>query len=80
MGINAAATLPTPLSVANRLNCAAAFLVSCTSTLIPNPLIYRLVSGAIRRIDAPSPRINKSTTPNNHQHHAKNPLSVTPLT
>ncbi len=60
MGIKAAATLPTPLSVANRLNWAAAFRVSWISTLIPRLLIYCLVFGLIGRISFPSPRISRS--------------------
>lgn len=43
IGTNAAATLCVPLSVASKLNCAAAFLVSCISTLIPRLLMYCLV-------------------------------------
>ena len=39
MGINAAAISVTPRSVARRLNCAAAFRVSCTSTRIPRELM-----------------------------------------
>ncbi|TFB05816.1 hypothetical protein CCMA1212_001544 [Trichoderma ghanense] len=45
MGINAAATSDTPRSVASRLNCAAAFLVSSISTLIPSRETCSLVRG-----------------------------------
>lgn len=62
MGINAAAIVDTPLSVARRLNCAAAFLVFCTSTRIPSPLILRLVASESGYIEAPSPRISKSVS------------------
>lgn len=60
IGIKAAAMLLTPLSVASRLNWAAAFLVSCISTLIPRELIYFLVSGEIGYVEAPRPRIRRS--------------------
>ena len=60
IGINAAAIAEIPLSVANKLNCAAAFLVSCMSTRIPISLIRRLVAGEIGKVEAPSPRINRS--------------------
>lgn len=60
-GIRAAATSSTPLSVANKLNCAAAFLVSSTSTLIPRPLICFLVSGLSGAMRGPTPSINRST-------------------
>ncbi len=67
MGINAHATLPTPRSVASRLNCAAAFRVSCTSTRMPSELIYCLVSGAIGYIEGPRPSISRSGS-NMYQH------------
>lgn len=57
----AAATLLTPLSVANKLNCAAAFLVSCISTLIPRELIHLLVCGEMGYVLAPKPRMRRST-------------------
>lgn len=81
IGIRAQATLPTPLSVANRLNCAAAFLVSCTSTLIPMSLMYLLISGAIGYIRGPNPRINKSGFGhvNPRTPHASSPVSHCPL-
>ena len=63
IGIKAAAILLTPLSVARRLNCAAAFRVSCISTLIPNELIYFLVSGEMGYIDGPSPKMSMSVPP-----------------
>lgn len=81
IGIRAHATLPTPLSVANKLNCAAAFLVSCTSTLIPISLTHLLVSGATGHMPGPSPSINRSgfghTSPSNP--HAPSPVSHWPL-
>lgn len=61
-GTKAAATLPRPLSVASRLYCAAAFLVSCISTWIPSELIAFLVAGLSGIIFGPNPRINKSMT------------------
>lgn len=60
MGINAQATLPTPRSVASRLNCAAAFRVSCTSTRMPSELMYCLVSGAMGYIEGPRPSMSRS--------------------
>lgn len=60
IGTKAAATSSTPLSVASRLNCAAAFLVSNTSTRMPIALIAFLNSGLIGRISGPSPSMNKS--------------------
>jgi len=60
IGIKAAAMLLTPLSVASRLNWAAAFLVSCISTFIPRELIYFLVSGVMGYVEAPKPRIRRS--------------------
>ena len=65
IGTIAAATSCTPLSVARRLNCAAAFLVSCTSTLMPRELIYRLVCGEMGSIFGPRPRIKRSKFPTN---------------
>lgn len=62
-GTIAAATSPTPLSVANILYCAAAFLVSSTSTLTPISLTILLVSGLSGLISGPSARINKSIPP-----------------
>ena len=59
-GISAAATSPTPRSVARRLNCEAAFLVSCISTRMPKELIYLLVSGDRGRIEGPRPRTSRS--------------------
>lgn len=59
-GTKAAATLPRPLSVASRLYCAAAFLVSCISTWIPSELIAFLVAGLSGIIFGPNPRINRS--------------------
>lgn len=61
IGSKAAAILLTPLSVASKLNCAAAFLVSCISTLMPNELRYFLVSGDMGYVEAPNPSINMST-------------------
>ncbi len=52
--------LLTPLSVASRLNCAAAFLVSCISTLIPKELMYFLVCGEIGYVEAPKPSMRRS--------------------
>jgi hypothetical protein len=46
MGTIAAATWPTPRSVASRLNCAAAFLVSWTSNRMPRSLRYLRTAGA----------------------------------
>lgn len=60
IGIIAAAISETPRSVASRLNCAAAFLVSTTSTLTPSELICFLVSGESGMIEPPIPRINRS--------------------
>ena len=60
MGIKAAATSPTPLSVARRLNWEAAFLVSRTSTRIPKLVMWRLVSGLSGRSSGPSPSIKRS--------------------
>ncbi len=68
IGISAAATSSTPLSVASRLYCAAAFRVSSTSTLMPRFPIARLVAGLSGRISGPNPNINKSTTPHNKSH------------
>jgi hypothetical protein len=62
MGIKAAATFETPRSVANKLNCAAAFLVSRISIRIPSSDISRLVSGANGIIDGPTPMIRRSVT------------------
>jgi len=80
-GTNAAATLPTPLSVASKLNIAAAFPVSPTSTLTPIPPSTALVSGATGTIAPPTPKINRSgfghtilRTP-----HAASPVSHWPL-
>lgn len=60
MGIKAAATSETPRSVASRLNCAAAFLVSKTSTLIPSSAMCFLVSGLSGRLCFPTPMTSKS--------------------
>lgn len=60
IGINAAATSSTPLSVANRLNWLAAFLVSSTSTLMPKLAICFLVAGLSGLFSGPKPRINRS--------------------
>ena len=60
IGTRAAATCCTPLSVASKLNCAAAFLVSWTSILIPRSLICRLVSGLRGKIVRPVPKIRRS--------------------
>lgn len=60
IGIIAAATSFTPLSVANKLNCAAAFLVSNTSTRMPSAAICRLVSGLRGMIEGPVPMIRRS--------------------
>lgn len=62
MGIRAAATFETPRSVANKLNCAAAFLVSRISIRIPSSDINRLVSGANGIIDGPTPMMRRSVT------------------
>lgn len=62
MGIRAAATFETPRSVANKLNCAAAFLVSRISIRIPSSDISRLVSGANGIIDGPTPMMRRSVT------------------
>lgn len=62
MGIRAAATFETPRSVANKLNCAAAFLVSRISIRIPSSDISRLVSGANGIIDGPTPMMRRSIT------------------
>ncbi len=58
--MRAAATFATPLSVARRLNWAAAFLVSWTSTRIPSELICLRVSGEMGCTEGPSPRIRRS--------------------
>ena len=60
MGTRAAATCSTPLSVASRLYCAAAFLVSCTSILIPRSLMCSRVAGEIGMVDGPVPIIRRS--------------------
>lgn len=70
-GTNAAATSPTPLSVASILYIAAAFLVSSTSTLTPISLTILLVSGLNGLISGPSARINKSIP--HHPKSAPNP-------
>lgn len=67
IGINAAAISETPRSVANRLNCAAAFLVSSTSTRTPCALICFLVSRDSGIIEEPVPTINRSK---NHRQQA----------
>jgi len=59
-GINAVETSRTPRSAVSRLNCAAAFLVSCTSILIPSRFICLLVSGESGYTEAPRPRIKRS--------------------
>ena len=61
MGISAAATSPTPLSVASRLNCAAAFLVSSTSTLMPRSAMRCLVCGLSGKLFLPTPMTKRST-------------------
>lgn len=60
IGMRAAATSPTPRSVASRLNWAAAFLVSCTSIRMPSALICFRVSGEMGCIEGPNPSINRS--------------------
>ena len=60
IGTSAAATCCTPLSVASILYCAAAFLVSCTSILIPNSLILRLVAGLNGKMLFPVPKNSRS--------------------
>jgi hypothetical protein len=60
IGTSAAATCPTPRSVASRLNCAAAFLVSCISSRMPRSLRYLRTLGAIGYTLGPVPMINKS--------------------
>ncbi|KAK6429255.1 hypothetical protein LTR95_014597 [Oleoguttula sp. CCFEE 5521] len=70
-GTIAPATFCTPLSVANKLNCAAAFLVSCTSTLIPISAILCRVFTLNGTIPLPVPNTSKSgfghTKPNTPQ-------------
>lgn len=70
-GTKAAATLPTPLSVASKLNCAAAFLVSCISTWIPSKLIALLVAGLSGIIFGPTPRIKRSIMTSAFRHYAR---------
>ena len=60
IGISAAATSSTPRSVARRLNCDAAFLVSSTSTRMPSAVMHRLASGLSGRISGPRPRMRRS--------------------
>jgi hypothetical protein len=60
IGTNAAATCPTPRSVASKLNCAAAFRVSCISSRMPRSLRYLRTWGAIGYTLGPVPMINKS--------------------
>jgi hypothetical protein len=60
IGTNAAATCCKPLSVANKLNCAAAFRVSWISTRTPSSVKSFLVAGLRGRIPGPVPRISKS--------------------
>lgn len=58
--MSAAATCPTPLSVASRLNCAAAFLVSWTSNRIPWSLRYLRTAGARGTVLGPVPMMSRS--------------------
>jgi hypothetical protein len=60
IGISAAATCCTPRSVASRLNCAAAFLVSWISSRMPRLLRYFLIAGAMGVTRGPVPMISKS--------------------
>lgn len=60
MGINAAATSPTPLSIASRLNCDAAFRVSKISTRSPSSPMRCRVSGLRGRIVGPVPMTSRS--------------------
>ena len=60
MGINAAATSETPRSVASKLNWAAAFLVSSTSTLMPSSAMCCLVCGLKGMLLLPTPMTSKS--------------------
>jgi hypothetical protein len=66
IGIRAPATAFNPLSVASRLYCAAAFLVSWISTLIPRELRCCLTRGLTGRISLPRPSMSKSNF--NYQH------------
>lgn len=59
-GTSAAATSPTPRSVASRLNELAAFRVSSTSTLYPRPWRCARVRGESGRICAPVPITRRS--------------------
>lgn len=60
IGIRTAAISVTPLSVASRLNCAAAFLVSSTSTRMPSLATACLVDGLSGAMLFPVPIINMS--------------------
>lgn len=70
--MNAAATSPTPRSVASKLNWAAAFRVSSTSSRIPNEIICSLVSGETGSMEDPTPRIRRSVRLV-HDHHDHSP-------
>lgn len=59
-GIKAAATSETPRSVASKLNCAAAFLVSNISTLMPSSEMHLLVCGLNGRLFLPTPSMRRS--------------------
>jgi len=72
IGTNAAATCPAPRSVANRLNCAAAFRVSCTSSLSPSPFKYCLTLGASGMIVGPVPMMRISVYTPDYQLHDLN--------
>ena len=49
-----------PRSVASRLNCAAAFLVSWISIRMPNEFRYARVEGEIGYVEGPRPRTTRS--------------------
>lgn len=59
-GISTAATSVTPRSVASRLNCDAAFLVSRTSTRIPSDEMCFFNSGLRGTLFSPVPMISRS--------------------
>lgn len=59
-GTSAAATCPTPLSVARRLNCADAFRVSCISNRRPRSFRYLRTAGARGRTCGPVPIMRRS--------------------
>lgn len=60
IGTSAAATCVTPRSVASRLNCAEAFLVSETSSRMPSSLMCFRVFGDMGTIVGPVPTIRRS--------------------